>query len=80
VTDSPKSRRVTVCDACLTASCWHGTFQCQRARTAGTTTRTVAELDAVGAEHPSHYSATRVRAITGSDQHQPEPVSDSVEG
>lgn len=59
------SREVTVCAECLTASCWHGTFMCDGARGAGTTTRTVAELDALAAEDPSHYSAERVRRVEG---------------
>jgi hypothetical protein len=28
---------ITVCDACLCASCWHGEFMCEEAQTAGTT-------------------------------------------
>lgn len=59
------TRRITVCDACLTASCWHGTFMCQKSITAGTTTRTVAELDRMGKEHPSHYDAQRIREVYG---------------
>jgi hypothetical protein len=64
VTRLDKSRSVTVCDACLTASCWHGTFPCQRSRDSGTTTRTVGELDGLGQEHPSHYALTR-RSVEG---------------
>jgi epoxyqueuosine reductase QueG len=59
------SRRVTVCDACLTACCWHGVLMCSKARAAGTTTRTVAELDALAYEDPSHYSLGRVREVEG---------------
>lgn len=59
------TRRITVCDACLTASCWHGTFMCQKSDEAGTTTRTVAELDQLGREHPSHYGAQREREVCG---------------
>jgi hypothetical protein len=60
-----KSRPVTVCDACLQASCWHGTFMCERAHNAGITTRNVAELDSLGREHPSHYSVERCREVEG---------------
>jgi hypothetical protein len=37
-------RKVTVCDACETAACWQGTFQCYVAATAGTKELTVREL------------------------------------
>lgn len=60
-----KARRVTVCDACLRACCWHAVFMCDRSQEAGTTERTVAELDALGLEHPDHYSAERVREVEG---------------
>lgn len=60
-----KTRRVTVCAACLTASCWHGVFFCQCAKSADVTTRTVAELDSLGLEHPSNYSVESVRAVEG---------------
>lgn len=56
---------VTVCDACLTATCWHGEFMCQRARTASTTTRAASELDALGREHPDRYSRETLRRVTG---------------
>ena len=45
---------VTVCDSCLQASCWHGEFMCDNAKTAGTVEKTVNELKALGLEH-SHY-------------------------
>jgi hypothetical protein len=31
---------VTVCDKCLTESCWQGRFMCEESRTAGTITDT----------------------------------------
>lgn len=37
-------REVTVCKACLCASCWQGNFFCEEAKTAGTATRTVRQL------------------------------------
>jgi hypothetical protein len=61
----PKSRKVNVCSACLTASCWHGTFPCDSHKQAGLVERTVAELDAMGREHPSHYSVEKVREVCG---------------
>jgi len=58
-------RKVTVCAACLTASCWHGEFMCEASRTADVTTRTVRELRALGREHPSNYSVAKVREVCG---------------
>jgi hypothetical protein len=63
-----KSRTVTVCDACLTAACCHGSSPCDRYRTSGTTTRTVAELDGLGFENPGHYSAVRDLAAKSRSQ------------
>jgi hypothetical protein len=40
-------------------------FMCQHARNAGVVERTVAELDALGYEHPDHYSAEQVREVCG---------------
>lgn len=60
----PKSRKVTVCGKCFTASCWHGVFMCDASRTAPTVDRTVAELDAMGREHPSNYTTERVLEMT----------------
>lgn len=37
-------RNITVCDACLCASCWQGQFYCEEYKTAGTTERTVRQL------------------------------------
>lgn len=59
-------RRVTVCAECLKASCWHGTHMCDKSVNADLTTRTARELDALGFEHPSHYSPARVREVCGS--------------
>ena len=44
------TRMVTVCDSCRQASCWQGIFMCWESRDAGTTTKTVAELRALGRE------------------------------
>ena len=46
---------ITVCSACLQASCWHGEFYCDEYRTAGTVEKTRAELEALGREHPSYW-------------------------
>jgi len=48
--------KVTVCSACLRASCWQGQFYCDEYRTAGTVVKTVAELRAGQyGEHESYW-------------------------
>ena len=59
-------RMVTVCSACLCASCWHGEFRCQQWVTAGTVEKPVSELQKLDREHPSHYSVAKVREVCGS--------------
>ncbi len=46
---------VTVCDKCLTASCWWGELMCEEAQNAGTVEMTVEELTKLHREHPSHW-------------------------
>lgn len=52
---SHTSRLVAVCNKCLMATCWQGTFMCDDAKTAGTVEKTVAELEKLGREHPSYW-------------------------
>lgn len=59
----PGNTLVTVCSKCLRASCWHGEFMCSESRRAGTVERTVDELDAMNLEHPSNYSAEKIRSV-----------------
>lgn len=40
----PSQKIVTVCDKCLTESCWQGRFMCAEAQTAGTITGTEAKI------------------------------------
>ena len=47
---------VTVCAECLTASCWHYKFVCEKYRTADIVQKTVAELMELGREHPDNWS------------------------
>jgi hypothetical protein len=49
-------RKVTVCDKCLQASCWHGVFMCDEAYGAGTVDKTVAELRELNREHPCYWN------------------------
>ncbi len=46
---------VTVCDACLQASCWQGEFMCDNARSAGTVEKTIKELKELNLEHYSYW-------------------------
>lgn len=56
---------VTVCDKCFTASCWHGEFMCWDSKAAGTREMMASELDAIGYEHPSHYSREKLLEVCG---------------
>lgn len=60
------ARLVTVCAACLTASCWHGEFMCSESRYADITKKTVAELDSLHREHPDNYSVDKILKVYGS--------------
>jgi hypothetical protein len=64
---------VTVCAACLTASCWHGEFMCDKARSADVTTLKASELRRLGREHPDNFSPEKLFAVTG---REPEGCSD----
>ena len=46
---------ITVCSRCLRASCWHGYDLCDEATGASTVEKTLAELQAMALEHPSHW-------------------------
>ncbi len=48
--------KITVCDACLQASCWQGEFMCDKSRGAGTVEKSKAELERLGLEHPSYWN------------------------
>ena len=59
-------RMVTVCAACLCASCWHGEFYCSEAQTAGAVEKPVRELRRLKLEHRYNYSVAKVRNVCGS--------------
>ena len=59
------TRRVTVCAACLRASCWHGEFMCDEARSAGTVEIFAPTLRKLSLEHPSNYSPKKIREVCG---------------
>lgn len=48
---------ITVCDACLCASCWQGVFYCQRYKSAGTKRMRRSELAALDRESPDYWEA-----------------------
>lgn len=49
---------IIVCDKCLRACCLKGLFMCDDSRGAGTTTKTEAELIALGREHSDYWDGT----------------------
>ena len=51
-----KKSTVTVCSACLQATCWQGLFYCDDYRTAGTVEKTRSELEILALEHPSYWN------------------------
>ena len=57
---------VTVCAACLCASCWHGEFYCEKARSATTVEMRASELRKLKREHSSHFSIDKIVKVTGS--------------
>ena len=52
--------QITVCDACLQASCWMGHFYCDEYKDAGTTVKTVAELRQLDREHQSYWGEAKI--------------------
>ena len=57
---------VTVCAACLSASCWHYRHICERYRSAGTVERRASDLRKLGREHPDNYSRETLLKVCGS--------------
>ncbi len=56
---------VTVCDACLRASCWHDYSPCRNARGAGTTEMLRSVLQSRQRESAEHWTPARLRHVTG---------------
>jgi hypothetical protein len=46
---------ITVCAACLQASCWQGIFMCQQSQSADVVQKTRAALKALGRENPCYW-------------------------
>lgn len=53
--DLPANLLITVCDACLQASCWQAKFFCDKAQSAGTVDLPVMRLLELNLEHPSYW-------------------------
>jgi hypothetical protein len=50
---------ITVCAACLQASCWQGIFMCQQSQNADIVQKTRRELKALNLEHPSYWKTDK---------------------
>jgi hypothetical protein len=50
---------ITVCAACLQASCWQGIFMCQQSQNANIVQKTRRELRLLNLEHPSYWKTDR---------------------
>lgn len=48
---------ITVCSACLRASCWQGAFYCEQYKTAGTVEKTREQLERLNLESPHYWRA-----------------------
>ncbi len=58
-------RKVTVCDACLMATCWYGLFMCEKSQGAGVTELPLSKLRRLNLEHPSYWTREAVAKYTG---------------
>jgi len=52
-------KKITVCDKCLTSSCWQGLFMCDDSKFAGTVEKTIDELKELNLEHSSYWKTDR---------------------
>ena len=50
-----EDRLVTVCSECLRASCWLGSFYCEKYRQAGTVQKSVRVLRELSREHEDYW-------------------------
>jgi len=53
--ETAEKRMITVCDACLQASCWQGIFMCDKSRDAGTVEKSIEELQRLDLEHSDYW-------------------------
>ena len=55
---------ITVCNACLCATCWHGLFLCNESRNAGTVEKKVRDLKKLNLEHPKYWSIKHLNKVS----------------
>lgn len=67
---------ITVCSACLQATCWQGLFYCDDYKSAGTVEKSVAELKTLNLEHPSYWENDPNWVATTT----PSPHATNIEG
>jgi hypothetical protein len=60
-----KNKLVEVCAECNRACCWYGNFMCDNAFGAGTSLKTVEELQKLGLEHPENWSDKMMKEVYG---------------
>lgn len=53
------SKKITVCDKCLMASCYKGIFMCDESRSAGTVEKTVKKLKELMLENSCYWEANQ---------------------
>lgn len=70
---------VTVCAECLHASCWHGEFMCEKARTANTTKRPASELRRRKVEHHDCFSLAAIDKV-GESRPKLRPATPTTQG
>lgn len=69
IVSTQHERLITVCSACLTASCWHYEFICDEYRMAGIVKKGEYELNRLHLEHPDNYSKAKIDLICGSTEY-----------
>jgi hypothetical protein len=71
---------ITVCDQCLTASCWHGVFMCQRSFAAGTIRVPRSDLARLNREHSDYWKPDAEVAETVAAPEETCPACDGPAG
>ena len=56
---------ITVCEACSTASCWHGDWMCEKATHAGSKELPRRKLLELSLENPEYFSDATLKEVTG---------------
>lgn len=59
---------ITVCDACMRATCWQGEFYCDRYKSAGTVDITVKRARELNIENPTYWlkdESVKARMVHG---------------